>query len=500
MENLTVPELKKQCKSLNIKLTKTDGKPKLKKDLIKSLNQPPIIGGKKRRSRKRSSRKTSRKRSSKRRSRKVSKRRSRKRSSKRRSRKVSRRKSKKKGSKKMNSPKSKMKGGSIKTRNNKQCKNQKGGAGWFVAGGIVGGGFLWRYVMAVKRDNEKRLKRMKAKHLEYEMARLEEQKVQTLSDSLITIDGTNTNFEHLTSIREMLDVVSKDTPYVFLKKLATTYTSENDSEFDEYINVLINLILHEDPRMLMRFKLQNFNQNHKDKLQGEITYLIDNLPYHVASDVEEPPMNPYTLFTMLLTQSLLKLTELQITDCDTTFIEWVINNILHKFPNDLLAEDLAHMHKEADNIEGISPKDIEDRDAEMITEKISIPLKILNLQNNQLENTHITGLKNLTELTELRLTSNLLTDITPIQHLTNLTTLDLSFNKGLTDITPLEHLTSLQNLGLVIKELHDMSPLKKLNNLVELVVNSEANRAQAMNILELDESSKLKITVHIPDN
>ena len=83
MEKLTVVELKKQCKSLNISLTKSDGSSKLKKDLIKSLssvNQPSsIVGGRKRRSRKtsrkRRSRKTSKKCSTKRRSRKVSRRR-----------------------------------------------------------------------------------------------------------------------------------------------------------------------------------------------------------------------------------------------------------------------------------------------------------------------------------------------------------------------------------------------------------------------------------------
>ena len=38
MENLTVIELKQKCKSLNIKLSKSDGTPKLKNDLIKSLS------------------------------------------------------------------------------------------------------------------------------------------------------------------------------------------------------------------------------------------------------------------------------------------------------------------------------------------------------------------------------------------------------------------------------------------------------------------------------
>ena len=72
MENLTVVELKKQCKLLNIKLTKTNGSPKLKKDLIQSLIQASKVGGRKRHSRKRSKKLTSRR---KRRSRKISKKR-----------------------------------------------------------------------------------------------------------------------------------------------------------------------------------------------------------------------------------------------------------------------------------------------------------------------------------------------------------------------------------------------------------------------------------------
>ena len=39
MENLTVNELKEKCRSLNIKLTKSDGSSKLKADLIKSLSK-----------------------------------------------------------------------------------------------------------------------------------------------------------------------------------------------------------------------------------------------------------------------------------------------------------------------------------------------------------------------------------------------------------------------------------------------------------------------------
>ena len=93
MENLTVNELKEKCRSLNIKLTKSDGSSKLKADLIKSLSKVGGQIGGKRRSRKtskRSSRKTS-----KRSSRKTSKRRSSRKASKRGSRKASKRLSRK---------------------------------------------------------------------------------------------------------------------------------------------------------------------------------------------------------------------------------------------------------------------------------------------------------------------------------------------------------------------------------------------------------------------
>ena len=127
MESLTVPELKQKCKSLNIKLTKSDGSQKLKKDLIKSLSSvdQSIVGGRKRGSRKRSSRRGSR-----RRSKKVSRKRGRRRGSKRRSRKrgskkVSR-KSSKKVSRKRRSRKSSTKV-SRKRRSRKSIK-QIGGA------------------------------------------------------------------------------------------------------------------------------------------------------------------------------------------------------------------------------------------------------------------------------------------------------------------------------------------------------------------------------------
>ena len=102
MENLTVIELKQKCKSLNIKLSKSDGTPKLKKDLIKSLSSSKstnLINGGARKSSRKTSKKTSKRRGSRRgkSSKKTSKRRGSRKSSKRR---VSRKSSKRCGSRK----------------------------------------------------------------------------------------------------------------------------------------------------------------------------------------------------------------------------------------------------------------------------------------------------------------------------------------------------------------------------------------------------------------
>ena len=53
----------------------------------------------------------------------------------------------------------------------------------------------------------------------------------------------------------------------------------------------------------------------------------------------------------------------------------------------------------------------------------------------------------LTALTVLPLSSNQITDVTPLQHLTALTELYLSQNQ-ITDVTPLQHLTALTYLEL----------------------------------------------------
>jgi internalin A len=68
---------------------------------------------------------------------------------------------------------------------------------------------------------------------------------------------------------------------------------------------------------------------------------------------------------------------------------------------------------------------------------------------------------------ELGLNYNRLTDITPLETLTRLRSLELS-NNQLTDITPLATLTDLTWLALKSNRLTDITPLEKLTGLTEL--------------------------------
>jgi len=89
----------------------------------------------------------------------------------------------------------------------------------------------------------------------------------------------------------------------------------------------------------------------------------------------------------------------------------------------------------------------------------------LYLNNNQI--TDITGLSALTNLTKLRLNNNRITDITWLLALTNLTELSLGSNQ-ITDITSLSPLTNLTILYLDWNQITDISPLSALTNLTKL--------------------------------
>ncbi|MBD2011112.1 leucine-rich repeat domain-containing protein [Microcoleus vaginatus ZQ-A3] len=93
----------------------------------------------------------------------------------------------------------------------------------------------------------------------------------------------------------------------------------------------------------------------------------------------------------------------------------------------------------------------------------------LSLDGNQI--TDITPLSALTNLTSLYLNNNQITDITPLSALTNLTSLYLNNNK-ITDITGLSALTNLTHLYLNNNPITDITGLSALTNLTHLYLNN----------------------------
>ena len=81
--------------------------------------------------------------------------------------------------------------------------------------------------------------------------------------------------------------------------------------------------------------------------------------------------------------------------------------------------------------------------------------------------TNLTGLEHATNLTELGLARNNITDISPLAGLTNLTVLGLARN-SITNISPLAGLTNLTALGLGQNNITDISPLAGLTKLTIL--------------------------------
>ena len=96
-------------------------------------------------------------------------------------------------------------------------------------------------------------------------------------------------------------------------------------------------------------------------------------------------------------------------------------------------------------------------------------LTVLNLNFNDISD--ITPLAQLTQLTELNLRHNNISDITPLAQLTQLTELNLERNQ-IRDLTPLAQLTQLTSLNLAGNNISDITPLTQLTRLTELVLNS----------------------------
>ena len=94
---------------------------------------------------------------------------------------------------------------------------------------------------------------------------------------------------------------------------------------------------------------------------------------------------------------------------------------------------------------------------------------ILDLGNNQISD--IKPLESLTNLTWLNLNNNQINDIKPLEFLTNLTRLGLD-NNQISDIKPLEFLTNLNGLFLTNNQISNIKPLASLTNLIRLYLDN----------------------------
>ncbi|MFC1994995.1 leucine-rich repeat domain-containing protein [Chloroflexota bacterium] len=92
-------------------------------------------------------------------------------------------------------------------------------------------------------------------------------------------------------------------------------------------------------------------------------------------------------------------------------------------------------------------------------------LKELGLELNQI--TDVSPLASLIKLERLWLSGNRIVNISAMSQLTTLKKLDLSYNE-IRDISPLAELTKLISLYLWLNEMRDISPLAELTNLKEL--------------------------------
>jgi internalin A len=94
-------------------------------------------------------------------------------------------------------------------------------------------------------------------------------------------------------------------------------------------------------------------------------------------------------------------------------------------------------------------------------------LRKLNMSSNQISN--ISPLSELINLQELDLGINQISDITILGNLINLQSLSLAWNQ-ISDITPVEDLVNLQKLHLEGNQISDITPLSNLSDLKELLL------------------------------
>ena len=100
--------------------------------------------------------------------------------------------------------------------------------------------------------------------------------------------------------------------------------------------------------------------------------------------------------------------------------------------------------------------------------------------------TNIEGIEKFSNLTNLKLANNLITDISPIQYLTKLNSLDLSLNENISDISCLQNNTELQILNLAGNKIKNLEGISKLYKLKELnIAKNQITSSEIENIIGL---------------
>ena len=128
------------------------------------------------------------------------------------------------------------------------------------------------------------------------------------------------------------------------------------------------------------------------------------------------------------------------------------------------------------NLEAVIRESISKPEGDILLSDVS-ELKVLTASSKDIVS--LSGIENLTSLTELRLNVNQISDISPLSNLKFLTRLSLITNQ-ISGLSPLSTLTSLTELGLSSNQISDISPLSDLTYLMELFLSNNPLSEKAL--------------------
>ncbi len=139
------------------------------------------------------------------------------------------------------------------------------------------------------------------------------------------------------------------------------------------------------------------------------------------------------------------------------------------------------------NLESVIRRTLEIPQETTITQQL-LQQELITLNAREAEITDLTGLEHATNLTRLSLNTNNISDLLPLAGLTKLVSLSLNSNE-ISNLKPLEGLTNLTTLRLNENNIQRLVPLSKLTKLVEL--HLEYNDIKIItplrNLVELEE-------------